>query len=709
MTPERGEQYRFGPFQLDVTERELLRDGEVISLTAKTFDLLLLLVQRAGHTFTKSELLESLWPGTLVEESNLSQTIFLLRKALGENVGGSEYILTVPRRGYKFIGSVSRPDSPNQAPQLEEAAALPPAISRFWPLIAALAVLAVGGLAFVHFREAPPEARVVRSAIPRPEKIARYTDYLPALSPDGRQIAFAAIGEDGRSRLWIRSLDALAARPMDGTEGAEQPFWSPDSRWLGFFADWKLKKIDTRGGPAITLADAPVALGGSWGPKGVILFSPSWRTVHQISSAGGKAIPVPAAAAVGNLQCCPWFLPDGEHFLFAAETREGSDSAVKLLVGSLNSTASKVIGEAANAAYAQGRLLYLKGNTLVAQPFDDKSLRTIGEPEAVAEGVARQQGTFPLGAFAVSSTGMLAYLAAPTRARAPQLTWFDRAGKAVSTIGQPRKFYDIELSPDRKRLAASVADGANIDVWTYDLERDVPARFTFDPAPEFRGMWSPDGRSIVFNSDRTGNANLYRKSADGAGAENLLYADTRQKYPVSWSRDGKFLLFSTGGGPQGRELWVLPLTAEPGGAASKPQPFLRSSPFGQFSPDDRWVAYESDESQPSEIYVVPFSRPTERHQISANGGARPRWRQDGKEIFYLTPAGQLTAAEVTIRGDAVEVGAVRALFGPIPLGAGYSYDVSADGQRILAAVPAVNPEGPPPITLVQNWATALKK
>jgi len=362
-------------------------------------------------------------------------------------------------------------------------------------------------------------------------------------------------------------------------------------------ADEKLKKIDTRGGPPITLADAPVSFGGSWSPNGVILFSPSWRTVYKVSSAGGNAAPVASAAAVGNLQCCPRFLPDGEHFLFAAETRQGSDSKVKLFVGSLNSVASKVIGEATNAAYAQERLLYLKDNVLVAQPFNAKALQTTGEPEVVAEGIGQNRSTFQLGFFTVSSSGMLAYLPAP-RYYGRQLTWFDRAGKALGTIGTPRAFYDIEFSPDRKRLAASVAAAGNIDVWTYDLTRGAPTRFTFDPAAEFRGMWSPDGRSIMFNSTRSGHADLYRKSADGAGAEDQLYADTTEKYPVSWSRDGKLLLYSTGGGAQGRELWVLPLAPERTIAALKPQPFLKSSPFGQFSPDGRWVAYESDERNP---------------------------------------------------------------------------------------------------------------
>ena len=700
-----GEQYCFGPFHLNVAERELRRDGELIALTAKTFDLLMLLVRRAGRTITKSELMESLWSSTTVEENNLSQTIFLLRKALGENGEGSEYILTVPRRGYKFIGSVSRQDAAGHGVGPEQALTIPSRISHLWSVIATLAVLALGTLAFVHFRQVPPEAGVVRSNVFQPEK-ARYSDGMLALSPDGRRIAFALTPENGKSQLWIRPLDRETAQPLAGTDGARLPFWSPDSRWLGFFADGKLKKIDTQGGPPIVLADAPVPLGGSWSAKGVILFSPTYDALQKVSSTGGVVSPA-ADAAVGNYQCCPWFLPDGDHYLFAANAHADSGSRLSLRVGSLSSTQSKVVGEA-GAVYAQGRLLHLRDNTLVAQPFDVKALRTTGEPEAIVEPVGHNRGPFQEGYFTVSSTGFLAYLAPAPAGVGRQLTWFDRTGKALATIGPPRAFYDIELSPDRTRLATGIADAGNLDVWIYDLARGSTTRFTFDPAAESRAIWSPDGRSIVFSSGRKGHSDFYRKSADGAGPEELLYADTRVKYPISWSRDGKFLMYLAGGGAQLSDLWVLPMAPQRPGSALKPKPFLQPNVgFGQFSPDGRWVAYQSAESQTFQIYVAPFARPTEKHQISPNGGERPRWRQDGKEIFYLTPDGQLMAAEVKIRADTVEVGAVRALFGGIELGAGYFYDVTADGQRILAVVR--NRTSPVPITLVQNWPAALKK
>jgi DNA-binding winged helix-turn-helix (wHTH) protein len=589
MTPTNGEQYRFGPFQLDVTERELRRDGKVVALTAKTFDLLLILVQGAGRTFTKSELLESLWPGAVVEESNLSQTIFLLRKALGENGEGSDYIRTVQRRGYKFTGSVSRQDTAGNGVGPKQALTVPSRISHLWTVIATLAVLALGALAFVHFRETGPEAGVVRSTVFQPEK-ARFSDGMLALSPDGRRIAFALTVERGKQQLWIRPLDAQTAHPLEGTDGAVKPFWSPDSRWLGFFADGKLKKIDTQGGPPIALADAPIPIGGSWSRNGVILFSPYYGgALQQISSAGGKATPAVAAAGIGGEQCCPWFLPDGEHYMFSAHSPTGTGSRVNLLVGSLSSTVAKVAGDAANALYAQGRLLYLKESTLVAQPFDINALRTTGEPEAVVEGVGHYRDTFQVGFFTASSTGTLAYLAAP-RVYGRQLNWFDRMGKVLGTVGEPRAFFAIQFSPDRKHLAATIADSGNVDIWTYDLAQGVPTRFTFEPAPKGGAVWSRDGRRIVFNSTRKGHSDLYQKSADGAGAEELLYADTQEKYQVSWSRDGKLLLYTAGAGSQ-PELWVLLLAPDRPGAA--PKPHSSSSPVRSASSPQTVVGWRT--------------------------------------------------------------------------------------------------------------------
>jgi Tol biopolymer transport system component/DNA-binding winged helix-turn-helix (wHTH) protein len=697
-----SEHFRFGPFALDRNRRELRRGAAVVPLTDKAFDLLATLVRRAGRTVTKSELMAALWPDTRVEESNLTQTMFLLRKALGEDSAEGGFIRTARGQGYTFVVPTTALQESQEAPNAKPRA--------WWKYAAASGgIVVLAGLAVEYFRDPAPEASLVRSTTFHPEK-ARYTDGMLALSPDGRRIAFALTPENSPSQLWIRPLDGETAHPLAGTEGASHEFWSPDSRWIGFFAGGKLKKMDTQGGPPIELADAPVPLGGSWSSKGVILFSPTYDSLQKVSSSGGAVSPA-TDPAVGNSQCCPWFLPDGEHYLFATNAHAGSGSQPSLRVGSLNFMQSKLIGEG-TAVYAQGRLLYLRDNTLVAQPFDVKALRMTGEPQAIVEPVGHYRGPFQEGYFTVSSAGSLAYLAPAPPGVGKQLTWFDRTGKALATIGSPRSFYDIELSPDRTRLAATIAEAGNVDVWTYDLARGSTTRFTFDPAGEGRAIWSPDGRSIVFNSNRKGHGDFYRKSADGAGSEELPYADDRVKYPVSWSRDGKFLIYLAGGGAQLSDLWVLPMATDRSGpelgAALKPRPFLQPNVgFGQFSPDGRWVAYQSAESQSFQIYVSSFTRPNEKHQVSPKGGTRPRWRQDGKEIFYLTPEGQLMAAEVRIRADTIEVGAVSELFGGIELGAGYYYDVTADGQRILAVMR--NRTSPVPITLVQNWASALKR
>lgn len=586
-----------------------------------------------------------------------------------------------------------------------------------WAL-ATLGIVAAVVLGSLYWRKPAPEERVVQTTILPPEKttLAFTTNYgPPALSPDGRRMVFAATGEDGKSKLWIRPLDAAMAQPLEGTGGGAFPFWAPDSRWLGFFADAKLKKIDTQGGPPIPLADATVGEGGSWSKNGIIVFAPIGPSaLLRVSSDGGNATAATALnASLGSYHRFPWFLPDGDHFLFAAQ-KGSSGGRMNLLVASLSSTAAKIIGEAdSNAVYAEGRLLYLRGSALVAQSFDLRSLQAVGEPVQVAERVVRNVLPYSAGVFSVSATGLLAYQGGFSAPDTLQLTWFDRTGKPLGTIGQPQtRFGALELSPDRKTLVASVPDDVgNIGLWVHDSLRGLPMRFTFDPSRDINAVWSPDGRTIVFNSDRKGRYDLYRKPANGSGAEELLYADDQAKLPSSWSPDGKVLLYHTFSGSQGVHLWVLAMTPEANRAA-RPRRLLQTSSsdlFGQFSPDGQWIVYGSNETQDYEIYAAPFLRPSEKRQISTSGGIRPRWSRNGKEIFYHTRAGQLLAAEVRISGETVEVGPVRELFRGIPALYGYAWDISADGQRILAAVPVKNQKAPEPITLVQNWAAGLKK
>jgi Tol biopolymer transport system component len=500
----------------------------------------------------------------------------------------------------------------------------------------------------------------------------------------------------------VRPLDSPAAQPLARTQGARHPFWSPDSSSIAFFADGKLKRMEISGGPAVTLAEAPNPHGGSWSPKGVIIFAPSPNLALQRVAEGGG---VPAAATTlepghDYYQYFPWFLPDGRHFLFGDRTQQnGSD--VMLLVGALDSREVKTIGPASssNAVYSSGYVLFLRENTLMARPFDEKRLATTGDAVPVAEQVrSMYPGSSAVGVFAVSQEGLLAYQAGPMASQ--QLTWFDRSGKPVGTLGDAGELWSVDFSPDRKRVAVTVR-GQNDDIWIYDVARGLATRFTFSPAAERNPIWSPDGQSVVYDSDN----NLYRKAADGTGNEELLYADGVLKVPESWSPDGKFLLYGTR-----EDVWVLPLG--PKGASGAPSnlfpllaPQLRKY-LAKFSPDGHWVAYVSNESGRGEIYVAPFPGPGAKRQISNGGGTFPRWRADGKEIFYELN-GTLMAAEISIKSGSVEVGAIRSLGIPVTWPA-YRYDVSTDGQRFLVATTREQ-NSPAPLTLVQNWTALLKK
>ena len=587
---------------------------------------------------------------------------------------------------------------------------------RLLAAVAATAVVVALSLAFLHFRETPPEAPVLRTTILPPDNTTLdFTNglSLPALSPDGKRIVFGARSADGKTPLWVRSLDALTAQPLAGTEGAAFPFWSPDSRFIAFFADGKLKKIDASGGPALTLADAPVGRGGSWNRSGVIIFAPTNAAdeLLRVSSAGGASSPI--SGVQGRL---PWFLPDGRHFLY-----QNQPGNLRICVGSLDGGESKVVTEAgSNALYAQGHIMFLRNGTLMAQPFDSKRLVTTGEAVPVAEQVQTVLNSGTVGVFSVSETGKLAYRTG-TAFGGFRLTWFDRSGKQEATVGEPADLIAFHFSLDRKSLAAAIQDISHTNIWTYDVSRGLRTRLTFDPAFDNDPVWSPDGRSIVFRSNRKGHFDLYRKSANGAGSEELLYADNLGKIPTSWSADGKFLLYLTGVvgdgfARTGGDLWALPLIPQRPGDPLKPFVILQTS-FNvfdsQFSPDSRWIAYVSNESQRAEIYVTPFppplSGPGGKRQVSTAGGTLPRWRQDGKEIFYMGPDRRLMAAEVEATGGVLEVGQVRPLFGAMGMAQGNPlYDVSADGQHFLFRTFPEQKTGDP-LTLVQNWTVGLKE
>jgi len=582
--------------------------------------------------------------------------------------------------------------------------------------VAAVLLVALAAGAFAYFRRAPEETHAVRFFVSPPEtwSLARQADpggaaQVPlTVSPDGLRVAFVAVGADGRTLLWVRSLDTLSAEPLAGTEGASRPFWSPDSRFLGFFADGKLKKIDVSGGPAITLCDAPSQRGGTWSRDGVIVFAPTnTSALQKVSAAGGVPTAATSLAQGETSHTQPSFLPDGRHFLYRTGAA-APNPGLSIYLASLDSAERKLLlnTDSANVLYSQGHLLFLRETTLMAQPFDARRLELTGEAFPIAEQIQTTAGAPPYGFFSASQNGVLAYQTG-TGAVGTRLMWFDRTGKQTGALGDPAVYNDLGLSPDGKRASVNILEGGRTrDIWLYDLARGLRTRFTFDRADESNSIWSPDGSRIVFRSNRKGHWVLYQKASSGAGGEEVLLDDNLEKYPVSWSPDGRFILYRNLGPTTGNDLWVLPLSGN-----RKPIPLLTTEfneNFGQFSPDGRWVAYHSNESDRNEVYVAPFPGPGGKWQISTAGGTFARWRRDGAEIFYLATDNRLMAAAVNGRGGSFEVGVVKPLFETRAGPAGYRYDVSADGQRFLInTLPGQTASAP--ITVILNWTAGLQR
>jgi serine/threonine protein kinase len=581
-----------------------------------------------------------------------------------------------------------------------------------WPALALAATLAALTLAFLHLREAPTDApRTARFEIPPPEKSR--IDYFK-LSPDGRTLAIAA----GR-RLWIRPLDSLQPRPLAGTEGAEEMFWSPDSQFIAFFAQGKLQKIPATGGPVQILCSVSQAHGGTWNRDGVIVLPLSLTSgLFQVSASGGTPVPLAGSghSSSGFAGVSPEFLPDGRHFLYQNMRRlEGRG----IFAGSLDGTAAvHLLPDESGASYIpaagasgkDGYLVFRRGGVLMAQRFNPTVLRLSGEASPIAERIG---GNTLWAAFSVSENGTLVY-ALDGGASALQLAWWDRSGNLVGRFGPPGFYENFRLGPDEKRIAFS----ENVDVWVLDSLRGVRSRLTFDPAIDDPPMWSPDGLRVVWASNRTGFFDLYIKPANGAGPEQLLIKmGTPAGWPEDWSRDGRFLLYQIPGAKTGQDLWVAPLSSDGASPDRKPFPYLQSEfdeKHGRFSPDGHWVAYTSNESGRDEVYVQSFPLSGAKFQVSSSGGIEPQWRKDGTELFYIADDRTLMAVPVKLTGspsEPLQVGQPKRLI-PVPLVdtfiVGRSYEVSNDGQRFLMPALAIGATAPA-LTAVLNWQPQLKK
>ena len=585
-----------------------------------------------------------------------------------------------------------------------------------WLALAVLAVAALLPWMILNRKATRADTAVARFAVLPPENASFLGgDLHPVtISPDGRRLALLATS-GGRRRIWIRPLESLTPEPLAGTEGASYPFWSPDSESIGFFADGKLKKLGVAGGPVQTLCDAPIGRGGSWSTEGVILFAPRQfgEPLFRVSASGG--VPVPATRLNPSRQESahrwPSFLPDGRHFLYLASisTRHANNG---IYVGSLDSKETTLLIRAdSNVAYSPaGHLLFVRDRTLMAQRFDAERLQTTGEVLPIVERMP-QSIAASHSPFSVSRNGILAYWTGDTK---KELVWFDQAGKRSGSLGGAS---DLELapslSPDEKRVALSRPDARSgaTDIWVVDITRGISSRLTLDRAGENFPIWSPDGARIVFTSNRNGPEDLYQKDSTGMGREELLYeSDVAHKHPLDWSRDGRFILYHTQQPRTGSDVLALPLLGNR-------QPIqLLSTEFeerhAQFSLDGRHVAYASDESGVYEIYVQPFPGPGEKLQISTQGGVQPRWRRDGKEIFYVARDARMMAAPLSERSGSLSAGNPRALFQtpivPDAIGASLEYVVTADGQRFLIATPASETPSSP-ATVVLNWAAKLDR
>jgi len=511
--------------------------------------------------------------------------------------------------------------------------------------------------------------------------------------------------------LYLRALDSPAAQPLAGTEGGGWPFWSPDSREIGFFAGGKLKKIDITGGQPVTLAEAPVPRGGSWNQTGVIIFTPAPPgPTFRISAAGGAVTPLNTMAPErGEFpRWFPQFLPDGRHYLFLSGGSRSSGARL-ICIASLDSPEVKtILTTDFTAVYVKpGYLLFRREAMLVAQKFDAERLEVSGDPLPVAEQIGFDGLTFQTLASA-SDQGVLAYQS--LGAGKTQLVWFDRSDQKVGVVGEPGDYSDLSLSPDDKRLVFSQVDQntGNSDIWLMDLAGGVPSRFTFDTAVEFAPVWSPDGQRIVFASLREGAPNLFQKMANGSGQEDSLYKSPLAKLPSDWSTDGRFIICGTVDPKTRWDLWVLSV------GDHKWEAFLQTpanESRGVFSPNGRWVAYESDESGKKEIYVQSFPASGAKWQISVSGGSQPRWRRDGKELFYLSGDRRVTSVEVNTDGASFTHGTPKTRFDtPILKGEdhpGDQYVVTADGRFLVNTLAEGRANAP--ISVMVNWTAGLKK
>jgi serine/threonine protein kinase len=564
-----------------------------------------------------------------------------------------------------------------------------------WSVAAVCVSALLASLVFAG--RSPDEPRTVHLSILPAQPIGDF-----AFSPDGRHLVYVAGGQES-GRLWIQPLDSANPRPLEGTEGAATPFWSPDGRFVAFGARGQLKKVAVSGGPVHTLCDARSIIGGAWSPDDEIVFTPGNRMpLYRVPAAGGSAVPVTTLDAGQQTHRWPHFLPDGRRFLFLARSTRPETGGI--YVGSLDAPAvARIMPAESSAAYAPpGYLLFVRDGALLAQRMDASTLRMDGDPVQVLADV-RYSKADSHASFSPSGQGDLAY---QTTAAVPRsvLTWFDRQGRQIDSASDSESTTDPSIAPDGQRVAFMRWADASSDIWQADARHRTRTRLTFDPRIDFAPIWSPDGASIVFLSNRDGPSDLYRTSSSGGAGEEALFKSNAVKHATDWSADGRFIVFASRDRLTDWDLWTLDLVG--GRTASLYVGTDFAERLGRLSPDGRWMAYVSNESGRDEVYVRPFPAASEgKWQISTAGGTEPRWR--GRELFYLAADGTLMAVPVTT-GSRFDHGAPEALFRAHMIDdRTWGYDVTADGRRFVVTSAGEAPS-PAPLSIVLNWTSAQK-
>ena len=587
-----------------------------------------------------------------------------------------------------------------------------------WIFAVAALIAAVASMALL--RDPAPVQPLIQSTLLPPEG----WDFAPAspfaVSPDGSRIAFVAFARPGNENvaagtnsIWIRELASAESRQLASSDGGAYPFWSPDGRWLGFFANGKLNKIEARGGPVVPLCDATNGRGGTWSDNGTIIFQRSWSEgLMKVTAGGGTFEPVTTldSERLDVAHRWPTFLPDGRHFLFyvVSTTNPITSELSGIYLGSLDSSESRLLLKSeSRALYARGHLLYRAGSTLMARPFDASGQEFTGDPVPLATDIPGGSISWGGAQFGVSDAGVLIHMRGVGAART-LLTWRDRDGEVLDTIGDPAGYWEPCLSHDGTRIATSVGQDVG-DIWIYDLERDLRTRFTFDPADDRTPLWSPDDSRLAFTSTRKAAGEIYVRPTSGQGdAQLLLTADTQAEL-TDWSSDGRLVFFDRLiPSDHGWDVWTLDMQTY------EAMPLLTGK-FEQMdaslSPDGKWLAFASDESGKMEIYVQSFPEKTGRWMVSSDTGPRnaerPRWRDDGRELFYLR-GGSVMAVPVTA-DESFSFGTPKSLFSVNVTASTADYSIAEDGQRILTN--ELPPADPSKLgaRLIQNWTAVLER